>query len=727
MKTVSKYLLYILSLAPLVVTKSLFFPFISGKSILIRLVVTLVSILAVSAFFSKKDFRSDMRARLRTLWKNKVFLFTCIFFGIVIVSTIFSVNPYRAFFGDVERAEGLLTLLFIFGFFLFSALLFDLKDWMRFFKLSVLTGGVLFVQEMIQFTQRMTDRPSGSTGNPIYLAAIFLFVIFAAALVIRDTQERRMIQKGTFDIFWFATSWAMIPLSLFGIFVTQTRGVIAGLVVAIVVLAAYFLVKIRDRRIGKYSIGTISLSILALIGVFGIVFVATHSASAWKYIPGLDRLSEFTLKDPTLQTRLISLGVSLHAINPAQNGVEKLLVGWGPENFSIAYNDYYNPQYLRYEQAWFDRAHNKLMDVLVMNGAFGLIAYMGMWIALWWGVSRRKFSIQHAAILFFGVAYFFQNLFVFDSIVTYIPFFAFVSFSAYRLSFSESEKAEKQQQKETETAGSFWPGYAGGVFALFFTFAFIAWTIIPYSQVYGYIQLINQPKTTQLDFQKVFAPYTFVQEVIRQHFLKNITQQYDGTPGDTKLMQFAIQQVQDVADREPYNPRYYILLGEAYDMLGKGGVADSYPRAEQDYRKAMELAPRRQDVMYLLAYDLSFQKRFGEAISLMQQAVDYDPQVPSPHFYLGMVLTGSGDPKNYERGFDELKKGEEMSGYAYGLDKNGPQAVYFLMANFYGQHNAAYTLAAADLLQKLTPDRAPQIAVVRKEVQNKTWKPIVFK
>ena len=45
--------------------------------------------------------------------------------------------------------------------------------------------------------------------------------------------------------------------------------------------------------------------------------------------------------------------------------------GIRPEGYISAHNEFYNPAIQKYEISWFDRAHNRLLDVLVMNGVFG--------------------------------------------------------------------------------------------------------------------------------------------------------------------------------------------------------------------------------------------------------------------------------------------------------------------------------------------------------------------
>jgi O-antigen ligase len=120
--------------------------------------------------------------------------------------------------------------------------------------------------------------------------------------------------------------------------------------------------------------------------------------------------------------------VALRSVDPKDN-MDKLFLGWGPENFLVAWNQHFDPEIFFHDTASLDRAHNKLLDVLVMNGIFGLLAYLAIWIfAIKLTFTKGVPLSYQSALLFFGVSYFVQNLFVFDSVVTYTPFFAYLSF-----------------------------------------------------------------------------------------------------------------------------------------------------------------------------------------------------------------------------------------------------------------------------------------------------------
>ena len=168
-KLILKLPLLALAFTPLIVTNSTLFPFIFGKTTFIRAMVSVFWVLfAVYLFYPRKSTVriNQLKSVLISVSKNPLFIFTSLFILSMLLSTVFAVNSYRAFFGDIERGEGYLGILYFFGFFTASLLVFEKRDWLIFFKLSLLVGVILFFHglyqygdfarmQTIQFTQAM--------------------------------------------------------------------------------------------------------------------------------------------------------------------------------------------------------------------------------------------------------------------------------------------------------------------------------------------------------------------------------------------------------------------------------------------------------------------------------------------------------------------------------------------------------------------------------------------
>jgi len=630
-----------LVIAPLLVDRLVFFPYISAKSLFLRLILSLVLVLGAVYYWYSRSFRGQILEKIRRFFKNPLVVSVSVFALIFLVSTIFAFFPYRAFFGNVERAEGFIGMFYFVAVFFSALVLFEKKEWEWFFWGLAGVSVVLFFDGVRELFAG-SSRPASFLGNPIYLAQLFLFS-FVASLALfwyRRAQGIRFLAVG------------LAALSLVGILITQTRGVIAGVVAGVACVALWLAFRYRSKNA---AIRNSALILLGIVVLFGAIFVATKSSSAWKRIPGLDRLSEFSLQDRTLQTRLISLGVSWNAINPTHEGWGRFLIGWGPDNFGIAYNKYYDPEYYRYESAWFDRAHNKLMDVLVMNGVVGLLSYIALWGALLWVVFKRwkDATFLRGAMLFFAVAYFVQNLFVFDSITTFPFFFAFLAFIVYESS-SHAHPQEPQKKK------GIFLGAGLSLAALFAVVAAVFWTIVPYAQMRAELSLVRDGDISGLvrELPSIFTPYTYAQENIRTMLLSGVRDIYN--PENEKiqaLSDMTFSAFEEYIQKEPFDPRSFIVLAQAYSVVGdKTGDSLYYQNAHDALERAVSLAPNRQDARYLLGYNLAQQGQFEAALAVLEDTAALNtPPLPSSLYYLGTVEVASENTALYKDALDHFE------------------------------------------------------------------------
>jgi len=638
MKYTLKWLLYSLAFVPLLVNLDTLFPFIFTKTLLIRFAVTLFWILFAVFFFTKRKEANELLEINWRFIKNPLYIFVSLFILVMLFSTIFAVNPYKAFFGDIERGEGFLGMLHFFGFFIASLLVFKKSDWATFFRFNLITGAALLVDSIGELASGEFIRAQSFIGNPTFLAGYFLFVILSALLAFSMSKERTG---------WRIFSFLMIFGGTAGVFLTGTRGAIVGLAFGILLAAVYFAVKGKDIPLNLGVAKTdmqkagIAFIVIAVLGIGG--FAITRDNPFWKKIPGVSRFTDLSLNDSTLQTRLISAGVSLNAVNPAENGAHRLLIGYGWDNFNIAYNKHFNPEYMRYEPLWFDRAHNKIFDVLVMTGALGLFAYLGAWFLLFY-LAFKKIPEKNiaAALIFFGGAFFVQNLFVFDQISTYIPFFAFLAFAV----FSSSETGEfslgKRLLKLKKIFEKIVPYKLPAVGALF-GFGLIAYTLVPYSQSIEFIKVL-QSGDANVALQNLEAytePYNYGQSTIRNRLL-TLAVPLVGNPNTAEFVNTSLALQEEFVSKEPYDPRDLNLMGTAYRVKGNVGEPGAYEKAEDYFLRSLELSPTRQDNLYnlgtLYADQGNFEKMQEYAGILLSQA----PSVPRTEILYATLIAREG-------------------------------------------------------------------------------------
>jgi O-antigen ligase len=422
-RTILYYALFAVALTPAIYADSTVTPAQNIKTLFFRGLMFVVSVLFAYLLAFQKSFREEIAVNLKLLWKNPIFKMMAVLYGILILSTIFSYHPYIGFFGEPEREEGFLGLTFFYSFFLFATLLFKRKDWYTFFWVSMASQVVTFFVAMYQFTHGL-NRTNSVLGNPIYFAVYALCLLAMSSLAwLRCNKERN-------GYAWLAAIF--IGIAGIEIFLGNTRSVLLGVAVAFPIAVAYALRHTETifPKISKKKVYRTTGILCSIVIIFAALFFSTRTAKIWTHIPGLDRISASTVGDATTRSRIVSWSIALHSINPAEAGVVRTLVGYGWDNYIYAWQKHYQPALYQYDTATFDHPHNKLLDMLVMNGALGFLAYMALWYFFIRAVRAygKKDPASALVLLFWAVAFFVQNLFAFDSISSWILSFAIFGF-----------------------------------------------------------------------------------------------------------------------------------------------------------------------------------------------------------------------------------------------------------------------------------------------------------
>ncbi len=408
-KWISLSALFLITLAPLVVPSSYFFPFITGKAFFFRILVEIAVCAWVVLAFLDKEYRP------RFSWIGGVVLaFTLWMF----VADCFAINPMKAFWSNFERMEGWVLLIHLFGFFVVaSSVLRVEKKWRAWFLASlgvsvvVSLYAILQVAGVLQIHQGST-RIDATFGNSAYLAIYFLFNVFIAlwlAFSSKDESGKSDKQK------WL--KWSLITLAAVEavlIFLTETRGAILGLVGALA-LVALLVSLTAGKRFRRFAMGAFA-GILILSGIF---YLARNS-SVVQQNHVLHRIASISPADG--QTRFTIWHIAFQGV------AERPIVGWGQEGFNYVFSKYFDPS-LYQQEAWFDRAHNAFIDWLIAGGVPAFILYLSLFVSaiiLLWKRSElaRSERIFLTAAL---VGYACHNLFVFDNLYSYIYFFAILA------------------------------------------------------------------------------------------------------------------------------------------------------------------------------------------------------------------------------------------------------------------------------------------------------------
>ena len=441
----SKTFLYISVFSVLIVMSSTFFPFIGGKYYFFRFSIEL----ALIFFFFWWAFEAkagEALAKLKRVYEKPLFVAVSLFVLTFLLASIFANNPNGAFWSNYERGEGGFQMLHYYAFFTLAVMLFEKKeDWEMMFMVSLVASVSMILYGVIAnfglvrnfigpnkagqspdvaWRNLMEARFQGSLGNPAYVAPYLLFSIFYAAYL----WCARKIKNAKVN----ASVWgALIAAFLFFFLLSQTRGAFLGLGVAVLVFLVYSAFSIRKIR--KWIL--ISLAAVVLVGG-GLVYF--KDSPLVKRIPG-SRIFEISFSEDTVSTRLWTWGSAWNAFK------EKPILGWGPENFSAAFDKYFDSRHFvpgKNSETWFDRAHSVVFDYLAETGILGLLGYMSIFIVFYWEMWKTRVrkgapdkevgpALIRAAMIGLPAGYFVQGLVLFDVLPIYLNLFLFFGFAFY--------------------------------------------------------------------------------------------------------------------------------------------------------------------------------------------------------------------------------------------------------------------------------------------------------
>ncbi len=637
--------LYIVPFIPLYISKVLFFPYITGKAFVFRIIVEII----FAAWILLAIFYKEYRPR-----KTVLLTAISIFIFVVVLATVFGINPYKSFWSNFERMEGLVAHLHLFAYFLVLAHVFKKKDWLVFWNLFIVAGLLENTYALFQKLGYLASpqggfRVDGTIGNPTYVAAYLVFVLAFCILLWLQTQNK--IAKWYYGLSGF---WTLAT-----IYFTASRGPILGLLAGALVAGVLYFIFTRKKAI---------LAVLVvLVAVAGGLWLLRETS----FVKGsrvLTRLTSLSLTERTITSRFTIWGMGWQGLK------ERPILGWGPENYSAVFAKYFQPE-LWNQEPWFDRSHNIIFDWLINAGILGLLSYLGIFVtalySLWNQYLKQNVSIKNA-ILFSAlfVVYLFQNLFVFDQITTYVSFFTVL---AYFQSTVVTGVEPAQLRKKIE------PISVGMMAGLLLVPLVLIIYFVNAKPLFANTSLLNAMKIQGQDIQGAFEKYdkalsynTLGNQEIREQFIHYVLavggiSQLDAGFRDT-IIRRAIQEAEKGIQENPLDPRPYLYLGVIYSRIG---LLDDALRV---MGKALELSPQKQQISFELA-DIYIQKGdYKSAISVLKTALDAAPDNSFARTNLVAVYILSGQQEEADRllieAFGTVDVAENILVQVYSRTKN---------------------------------------------------------
>ncbi len=620
--------LFIIPFTPLFVTSSFFFPFITGKAFFFRIVVEIIAAAWIILALLEAKYRPQ---RSFILWTALTFLV------VITLATIFSVNPGRSFWSNFERMEGLVTHLPLFLYFLVATSVLSVSNlWRRFFQTSLGVSVIVAFYGIFQLLGFLTINQGGvrldaTFGNATYLAIYMVFHIFLAAWFFIGANKR-----------WEKVVYGLIALlELVILYYTATRGAILGLIAGALVTLAILAWRSRGKA-RKVSLGVIA-AIIILIGVF----IAAKDLPMIKNNPVLGRFASISTTETTTQSRFIIWQMGWQGFK------ENPILGWGPENYNLVFNKYYDARLWRQEQ-WFDRSHNIIFDWLIAAGLLGLLSYLAILVSAWWTIKKTSLSLKEKGI-FSGllVAYFVHNFFVFDNLVSYIMFFSVLAFLA---SLATGKRAELPNQKKLNLGIVSIASVAVIVVFLGAFYLVNAKPILTNRELMkamtpAPINNAEEAKAMVADrlshFQKAVNYNTFGTSEVREQLVQ-WTIQVASSPivaNDQKdvVAKYAFEQLSKQITETPDDARYQVFVGLFLNALNQKDAA------VVQFNKALTLSPNKPTILLEIARAEASNNHMKAALVAAKQALDLDDSNTTARTLYAALLIYNGDLKTADQ------------------------------------------------------------------------------
>jgi O-antigen ligase len=626
MDTRIKFLGWLLIFTPftlLVVTNTTLFPFITGKALLFR---SLISIAIIPFLYLISVYKGIFSKRDLILWGLLAYFLTGL------AGTIFSIDPLRSFGGNAERMEGLWSLFFYLLYPLFLITLFKIEPEYKkkIFYAFLIVNIIISLTIVFQKIQNPYDRPYASLGNATYIGFYSLLMFFIILYFL--FQEKNKILQSIYII-------ALI-LNILSILFSETRGSIIGLAFGFISFFFYIILKQKTKT---------RFLLLASMILFLVLSYAFLKTSLALKIPGIKRVA-YSIQEPSsYMARVVSWQIFLEAFK------EKPIFGYGLENMPYAFYRHFKPILFHYEEAIFDRPHNKFIEMLASTGIVGFIFWLIFLITAFLFILKSKENfLSKASLVALFISYLAQNFTLFDMQASYLTFFFGLSLA--------TEKALITKRKNINLRP---------VMAIAFAFSFV-FLLIHYKHyqiVRNIIKAIrSSPREAALIFEntsKEAGPFlTELGSMAHRYLIDLLIQKQADLKSEDLVKIFYV--FENAALNDPYNLRLYLAyINFQKDIaIRKKEQGIDYKKDLENLRKMLQKSkerfPRYPDLlMTIFQTEASFgekQKAIEELYKIYEEFA-YGPNmntaIGNNAFYLGEYHIAL---KAYERALNYYKK-----------------------------------------------------------------------
>lgn len=720
---------FLLPFIPLIVSTSLFFPYITGKNFAFRIIVEVIGFAWLGLALLDARYRPK---------RNWIFAAFALFIIVIAIADALGVNPGKSFWSNYERMDGWVTIAHLFVYTVVAACVMNAENlWRYLFQLSL---GISVFLDLYGFSQIFgilalgeggtagwSARIDATFGNPIYLAAYMLFHVFLAAMLWNQFWQKSVPGRRMWPSIGYG---AVIVLDTIALLFTGTRGTTIGLVGGGILAALiYVFLTPGARRARGYFVG-----VIALLVVLGGGLWLARDTSFVKHVGFLDRIASISLTDDTAMARLLNWGIAWQGIK------ERPVIGWGQENYAIVFDKYYDPR-MYAQEPWFDRVHNIVFDWWVAGGTLGLLAYLSIFAtALYVIWKSRAFTLAERSILTGLLAGYFCHLFfVFDNVTSYILFGTILAYIAWRAGAVDMQKDVPLPTLSRGMA----PLVA--LVALLVAGGVIWWVNVPaYAENVAILAgLAQEPgglSENLADFDKAISYNTYGNQEAREQLAQVATQLAGSSVSSDIKQQFAMDSVKQLEAQSlvsPLDARFPLFEGVLLDAYGQ------YQAALTALEKAHQLSPDKQTILFEMGLNAEARNDNATALTDFKQAFDLDQADTDARIYYAsaairakddtladqllapIIPTGQAADQRIEAAYVSRGEYDKIAAIWKAHIAANPtdlQGYFTLAAAYYAEADKTDAIAALKAAEAQDPTIASQADPLIQQIQNGTAK-----
>src|SRR3989344_5423617 len=619
---------------PFVVSRSLFYGASNAKYFFV-----LVSVSVFALWYGWLIFKGKQSLNLKNRW---LLLGALVFLLVHYLAAFTGVFPERSLWSDILRSTGVLFLTYIFFLAFFLSELLSEKDWSLVRRSVVVSVAIISIFTFLghegagvggRFLTINLDIDGLTFGNSTF-AGVYLLLAFVLTLIELARTEHRKVKIFLWILLVIQflspiliNSKILIGKSSFD-GITSILGTARASSATMLLLIAYLLgwyllrkIKLRDR-VSKWRV------------LWPIIFgIFVLSVVAMLFVPGSFVREKYT--EESTAARLIVWDSGIEAFK------EKPLLGWGPENFRLAYEKYFdNRLYLdeNIGEVWFDRGHNLVIDSLVSIGIVGVVFGVALFLYFIMVVIRawRRGLIGsfEANILgAFPLAHFLQLQTGFDTAGTYALVAVIFGYVLY---------LERKMIVETSTniAESLWVlKVAGSALVVLVIIASVPLIFREHTRQRALVDIfrtIDNTEQIELINKALSRPSNF--ESLRMasgSFVKGWVSQIGATPPEDRqsLVENGKMQLNLYLENferylENYPDDYRVRMNYAYTLLVRTAFGEpSTDQAKEIVSTSYDLSPGNPLTYALDAVVEMYGGNFTRAREIMNEAIVLNPNI----------------------------------------------------------------------------------------------------